>query len=52
MGSMKSLQPDKDMPFDTGGFIRGGLSKGKSEDLPETGPDSTGKQGGMNRPAP
>lgn len=23
MGSMKSLQPDKDMPFDVGGFIRG-----------------------------
>ena len=52
MGSMKSLQPDKDMPFDTGGFILGGLSKGKPEDLPETGPASTGKQGGMNRPAP
>ena len=52
MGSMKSLQPDKDMPFDTGGFILSGLSKGKSEDLPETGPASTGKQGGMNRPAP
>lgn len=23
MGSMKSLQPDKDMPFDVGGFVRG-----------------------------
>lgn len=22
-GSMKSLQPDKDMPFDAGGFVRG-----------------------------
>lgn len=22
MGSMKSLQPDKDMPFDVGGFVR------------------------------
>ena len=22
MGSMKSLQPDKDMPFDVGAFIR------------------------------
>ena len=53
MGSMKSLQPDKDMPFvDVGGFIRSGSSEGKSENLPETGPASTGKQGGMNRPAP
>ena len=33
MGSMMSLQPDKDMPFDVGGFIRSG-----PEDLPETGP--------------
>jgi len=23
MGSMKSIQPDRDMPFDVGGFIRG-----------------------------
>ena len=23
MGSMKSLQPGKDMPFDVGGFVRG-----------------------------
>ena len=38
MGSMKSLQPDKDMPFDTGGFILSGPSKGKSEDLPEPAP--------------
>ena len=53
MGSMKSLQPDKDMPFvDVGGFIRSGSSEGKSENLPETGPASTGKQGGMNRQAP
>ena len=52
MGSMKSLQPGKDMPFDVGGFIRSGSSEGKSENLPETGPASTGKQGGMNRPAP
>ena len=52
MGSMKSLQPDKDMPFDAGDFIRSGRSEGKSADLPETGPASTGKQGGMNRPAP
>ena len=52
LGSMKSLQPDKDMPFDAGGFIQSGLSKGKSEDLPETGPASTGKKGGMNRLAP
>ena len=34
MGSMKSLQPDKDMPFDAGGFILSGLSKGKSEEPP------------------
>ena len=52
MGSMKSLQPDKDMPFDADDFIRSGRAEGKSEDLPETGPASTGKQGGMNRPAP
>ena len=52
MGSMKSLQPGKDMPFDAGGFIRSGRAERKSEDLPETGPASTGKQGGMNRPAP
>ena len=38
MGSMKSLQPGKDMPFDAGGFIRSGHAEGKSEDLPETGP--------------
>ena len=38
MGSMKSLQPGKDMPFDAGGFIRSGHAGGKSEDLPETGP--------------
>ena len=24
MGSMKSIQPDKDMPFDVGGLVRGG----------------------------
>ena len=23
MGSMKSIQPDKDMPFNAGGFVRG-----------------------------
>ena len=40
MGSMKSLQPDKDMPFDVGGFIRSGRAEGDSEDLPETGPAS------------
>ena len=34
MGSMKSLHPDQDMPFDAGGFIQSGLLKGKSEDLP------------------
>ena len=25
MGSMKSIQPHKDMPFDVGGFVRGPL---------------------------
>ena len=52
MGSMKSLQPDQDMPFDVGGFIRSGRAQGQPEDLPGTGPASTGKQGGMNRPVP
>ena len=50
MGSMQSLQPGKDMPFDVGGFIQSGLSEGKSENLPETGPASTGKQGRYEPP--
>jgi hypothetical protein len=32
MGSMKSIQPDKDMPFDVGGFVRG--NRRDSESLP------------------
>ena len=37
MGAMKSLQPDKYMPFvDVGNFIRSGRSEGKFGNLPET----------------
>ena len=43
MGSMKSLQPDKDMPFDAGGFILSGLSKGKSEEPPGARPTPGGR---------
>ena len=52
MGSMKSLQPDKDMPFDVGGFVRSGRAEGKSEDQPKTNPASTDERDGMNRPVP
>ena len=34
MGSMKSLQPDKDMPFDTGGFILRGKQGGMNRPAP------------------
>ena len=37
MGSMKSLHPDKDMPFDVGGFVRSGHPSDVSADQPRDG---------------